>query len=128
MFFMWAGGEVTISALMVKVQMSNIDLNSLTVDELKKISADATALIQNKEDSQIREAYEEVKRLAATVGMTPDEIAVWGNNQARKRKQVDIKYRDPANPQNTWTGRGIQPRWLTQKLEAGHKKDDFLIK
>lgn len=128
MFFMWDESIFAFSTLMVKVQMSNIDLNSLTVDELKKLSADASELIQDKEDTLIRNTYNEIKRLADSVGMSVDQIAVWGNNQARKRKQVDIKYRDPADSKNTWTGRGIQPRWLSKELKGGKKLEDFLIK
>lgn len=27
------------------------------------------------------------------------------------------KYRNPANPSDTWTGRGRKPRWLREKIE-----------
>jgi len=41
---------------------------------------------------------------------------------------VAVKYRDPQNPENTWTGRGRMPRWLTAVTKGGKvKKDDFLI-
>jgi hypothetical protein len=29
------------------------------------------------------------------------------------------KYQDPAKPENTWAGKGKQPGWLKEKLEAG---------
>jgi DNA-binding protein H-NS len=42
---------------------------------------------------------------------------------------VAVKYRDPQNPENTWTGRGRMPRWMTAALKGGKaKKEDFLIK
>ncbi len=45
-----------------------------------------------------------------------------------QRKTVAIKYRDPDNPENTWTGRGRMPRWMTAAIEGkGAKKEDFLI-
>ena len=31
------------------------------------------------------------------------------------------------NPEDTWTGRGKQPRWLVAELEKGAKLEDFLI-
>ena len=41
---------------------------------------------------------------------------------------VAVKYRDPKNPENTWTGRGRPPRWLAAALKGGKaKKEDFLI-
>ena len=46
-----------------------------------------------------------------------------------KRGKVAIKYRDPSNSANTWTGRGRMPRWMTAATKGGKaKKEDFLIK
>ena len=47
----------------------------------------------------------------------------------RKGKgSVAIKYRDPKNPANTWTGRGRMPRWMTAATKGGKaKKEEFLI-
>ena len=47
----------------------------------------------------------------------------------RKGKgKVAVKYRDPNNAGNTWTGRGRMPRWMTAATKGGKaKKDDFLI-
>lgn len=124
---MWLGRFRAFTTFKVKVEMSSIDLQSLSVDELKVISAQASELIQNKEDTLIRDAYEKIKKLADSVNMTVDQMAVWGNNQSRKRKQVKVKYRNPANPKETWTGRGIEPRWLQREIEQGKKPADFLV-
>ncbi len=45
-----------------------------------------------------------------------------------KRGKVAVKYRDPSNSGNTWTGRGRMPRWMTAATKGGKaKKEDFLI-
>src|SRR2546423_3597181 len=36
-----------------------------------------------------------------------------------KRGKVAIKYRDPSNSANTWTGRGRMPRWMTAATKGG---------
>ncbi len=47
----------------------------------------------------------------------------------RKLGKVAPKYRNPANPKETWTGRGKQPRWMAELTAKGSKKpEDFLIK
>ena len=43
------------------------------------------------------------------------------------RAIVAPKYRDPQNPENTWTGRGKPPRWLANAIAAGKSKESFLI-
>jgi DNA-binding protein H-NS len=39
---------------------------------------------------------------------------------------VAAKYRDPVSG-STWSGRGIQPKWMKSALAEGKNKDDFLI-
>lgn len=41
-------------------------------------------------------------------------------------KKVAPKYRNPANPEQTWTGRGVSPSWV-QALKAAGTLDSALI-
>jgi DNA-binding protein H-NS len=41
-------------------------------------------------------------------------------------KKVAPKYRNPANPEQTWTGRGVSPTWV-QALKAAGTLDAALI-
>jgi DNA-binding protein H-NS len=41
-------------------------------------------------------------------------------------KKVAPKYRNPANPDQTWTGRGVSPTWV-QALKAAGTLDSALI-
>lgn len=45
----------------------------------------------------------------------------------RPYPHVFPKYRNPANPAETWSGRGKQPRWIVAQLKTGKKLDYFLI-
>jgi DNA-binding protein H-NS len=45
---------------------------------------------------------------------------------AVKGSTVAPKYRHPQTGQ-TWTGRGIMPKWLAQEVAAGRQRDEFLI-
>ena len=48
--------------------------------------------------------------------------------KGRKLGKVAPKYRNPAKPSETWTGRGKQPRWRAAETAKGRKVEDFLIK
>ena len=50
-----------------------------------------------------------------------------GKSHPLKGRTVAPKYRDPANPNQTWAGRGQAPRWLVAYENQGRKRDDFLI-
>jgi DNA-binding protein H-NS len=45
--------------------------------------------------------------------------------QKIKSVRAAVKYRDEEG--NTWSGRGKHPGWLTEKLDAGHTLEEFLI-
>src|SRR3546814_733709 len=47
--------------------------------------------------------------------------------KGRKLGKVAPKYRNPANAQDTWSGRGLQPRWLAEVVKQGRKAEEFLI-
>jgi DNA-binding protein H-NS len=45
-----------------------------------------------------------------------------------KGRTVAVKYANPDDPSQTWTGRGRKPKWLVAKVKAGNKIDRFLLK
>jgi DNA-binding protein H-NS len=50
-----------------------------------------------------------------------------GKTHSLKGRTVDPKYRDSANPTQTWAGRGLAPKWLTAYEQQGRKREEFLI-
>jgi DNA-binding protein H-NS len=44
-----------------------------------------------------------------------------------KRYKPPVRYRNPADPLEHWSGRGRMPRWLRAKIEAGAALLDFKI-
>lgn len=52
---------------------------------------------------------------------------VKGAAKRRKASKVAVKYRDPRNRRNTWSGRGRMPRWLAERTKRGESATDFLV-
>jgi DNA-binding protein H-NS len=48
-------------------------------------------------------------------------------HERRPYPKVLPKYRNPKSHNETWAGRGKQPRWLRAELRSGKKLDDFRI-
>ena len=42
------------------------------------------------------------------------------------REAGEVRYRDPDNPANTWSGRGRPAKWLQDYIGAGRDRDEFL--
>jgi DNA-binding protein H-NS len=45
----------------------------------------------------------------------------------RRRKKVQPKYRNPENPEETWSGRGRKPRWVEMALANDRTLEDLAI-
>lgn len=105
------------------------DISNLSVEELKKLTAEAEALIESKKDQAIEDAYQAIIKIAEGAGLTLEQFIEYGSQKRKKttRKSVEPRYRNKHNSAETWTGRGKQPRWLVAQLEKGAKLEDFLI-
>ena len=105
------------------------DISNLSVEELKKLQIEAEVLIASKTDQAIEDAYTQILAIAENLGLSIEQILEFGTSKRKKttRKSVEPRYRSKANPEDTWTGRGKQPRWLVAELEKGAKLESFLI-
>lgn len=74
------------------------------------------------------EAVAKVRALMAEHGLTMADLSVKpaSKTAARAGAKVAVKYRD-ATTGDTWSGRGLQPRWLRAALASGRKIGDFLV-
>jgi len=102
------------------------DLNNLSVSELQQVIDNAAAALKVKQDSERKEVYAQIKKLAASVGATVD-IYVADKKETRKTAKVEAKYRHPDEYELTWTGRGLTPKWMRALQESGRDKSEFLI-
>ena len=97
--------------------MSEIDLNELSLSELKQLQKDVTKAIASFEERRKSQARAELEEHARQLGFTLGDFA--GETAARKRAAAAAKYRHPENPAVTWTGRCRKPRWVTDHLAKG---------
>ncbi|WP_349291208.1 H-NS histone family protein [Loktanella sp. SALINAS62] len=105
--------------------MSRIDLNSMSLDDLKKPQKDVGKAIDGYEQKQRKEALTAAEAVAREHGFTLAELT--GASIKKTKAASPPKYRHPENSDQTWTGRGRQPDWMKEAIENGHTKDEFLI-
>ncbi|NBW67546.1 MAG: H-NS histone family protein [Betaproteobacteria bacterium] len=102
-------------------------------------------LIAKKEQALLSKSHDKVLtkivQMAKEAGLTASDISkALGSGKAAKAakapkaakkgtlagKKVAPKYRNPANPEQTWTGRGVSPTWV-QELKTAGTLDTALI-
>ena len=103
-----------------------MNLDNLSLQELKTLQGDVVVAIANFEKRKKAEALAEVKAVAQAKGFSLDELLGTASTKS-KRGPVPAKYADPANPHNTWSGRGRKPKWLVAQLDQGKSVEDFAL-
>ena len=108
--------------------MADIDLDSLSLDELKALQKDVNKAVENYDAKRKREAQAEVEARARELGFTLAEL-VDGTGKAGKKGKAPqpARYRHPENASLTWSGRGRQPGWIKEALANDTSLDEFLI-
>lgn len=107
-------------------RMSFGDLRYIA-DSIEKYSGEVQAALEQKREERIAELKDQVEADKARTAATEAELAALQPQPTKMANPSTPKYRDPAKPENTWAGRGKQPGWLKEKLEAGASLEDFLI-
>lgn len=102
-----------------------IDLENLSLKDLKQLQKDVTIAIEQFKDRERRKALAEVEAFARERGLTPADLN--DISLKRTRKPAAPKYANPADRSQTWTGRGRQPRWVVAALADGKALDDLAI-
>ena len=101
--------------------MSVVDLSQLDLKELQNLQKEVSLHISSFEKRRLEDAREAVERAAKEHGFSLKELVL----QKQSRKPAKVKYADPANPDNTWSGRGRKPHWVMAYLNAGKTLEDL---
>jgi len=118
-----------------------VDLKDMSRRELEKLRGNIDKALEKLAEAERRAALEAAKKAAKAHGFSLEELtgtdvkrdAPKKAGGARKkagtdgRAKVAPKYRNPDNPEQTWTGRGRAPKWVEAHLVAGGSKDDLAI-
>ena len=102
-----------------------MDLNSLSLKELKDLQSQVAKAIAGFADRRKREVIAELEEIARAKGFTFAELT--GAAPTRKRSPSVAKYANPADKSQTWSGRGRKPRWFSDALAKGKKPESMAI-
>ncbi|MDQ1817286.1 H-NS histone family protein [Massilia sp. CCM 9210] len=95
-----------------------MNLSNLSFVELKALYDQIAVHMKTRESEAIEKARAEITAIAARVGVPIGELMGKAGKTAVKNKAA-VKYRNPADPSNEWTGRGRSPAWVKAMAEAG---------
>jgi DNA-binding protein H-NS len=104
--------------------VKRMNLKTLSFDDLVALRDSAEALIAKRVAEEKRTLEDRLSRLSRFAGGVIRKLT--GGSSLKGRKAAP-KYRNPANPDETWAGRGMKPRWLQALLAEGRSMEEFAI-
>lgn len=115
------------------------ELKQMTRKQLEKLRADVDTALKALDKKDKKAALKAAEAAAKAHGFSLDDLTGGeaevkpaprtrkAKSNADGRAKVAPKYRNPNDPEQTWSGRGRAPGWMASHLEAGGQKDDLAI-
>ncbi|CAN5762428.1 H-NS histone family protein [soil metagenome] len=102
-------------------------IKSMTLKELLKVKTKIESAIFLRIDSERKDLTKAMARVEAINAKNSSRMKTLAR-KPRKARKLPIRFRNPENPQDTWAGRGLRPRWLVAALKSRKNKlADFAV-
>lgn len=103
-------------------------LSDLSITELEALIPAAEARIKELREQERREALAKLDEMATALGLTKADLRRhYGRAAKKKSPRAQARYRNPANPAETWTGNGRRPAWVEDHLSQGGQLEALAI-
>lgn len=122
-----------------------MDLGTLSLTELRRLQSKVESEIRRRSDTARRDLIKRMQKMAAEQGLSLEDVigaapapaekapSRRGRKPGKAGKAAKpatvgvIKYRNPANPEQGWTGRGRKPQWALDMLAQGKSLDEAAV-
>jgi DNA-binding protein H-NS len=110
-----------------------IDWAEYSDDEIERFIIELEAVRKNRREAKREALKNQIEGMVKEHGISLDELFP---NTGKVRSQPkekrttagqNVKYRNPVDPSQTWTGKGRKPAWLIEALTSGKTLEDFAV-
>ena len=118
-----------------RVQKLEKDPKSIGFNELVDMKQAIDREIASRKDTEIEALKLRATAAASALGIPLGElfgiqvpvVTPPAPEPRKTRRAPKVRYRDPENANNVWTGKGRPPTWLQDKLDQGAEKEAFRV-
>ena len=123
-----------------------MDLSTYTLPELRRLQSKVESEIRRRSDVTRRNLIKRMQKMAADEGLSLDDLLEGstpasaeakpattrgrrpGTKTAKAAKPAPVvKYRNPTNPDQGWSGRGRKPQWALDWIAQGKSLDELAV-
>lgn len=105
-----------------------LKLDGMSPKELENLIRDAQARMASARSEQVASVRAKIDVLLKSEGLQLADVYPGRGGKPGKRAGAGItKYRNPANPSQTWTGHGMRPQWFVAALKKPGVTEAMLL-
>ena len=105
-----------------------VNLDNLSHEELQAVIKEAQSHMKSAHLNLIQDVRKKIDALLSANGLTLAEVYPTRGGKKGSKGTVVPKYRNPADPSKTWSGRGKQPLWFADAVKKrGVTAESLLI-
>ena len=105
-----------------------MELEKMSLEDLRRHRAAVDRAIATYEERKRKEALARLDEVAKQLGYASASAVVTAKPEKRKgTSTAPIRYQNPDEPAETWTGIGRRPKWFVEALACGRTEDELKI-
>jgi DNA-binding protein H-NS len=109
-----------------------MDLSNLSLGDLRNLQDQIKQEMKKREHQEVQKAREQILAIAQSVGLPLKDLINTSGRGAKAEKasgtgSVAVRFRNPADASQQWTGRGRQPKWVKEWVEGGKSIDQLRV-
>jgi len=106
------------------------DLSNFSLADLRNLQEQIKQEMKQREAQELQKAKEQILAIAQSVGVPLAELmgkGGKGGNKTGTSGPVAVRFRNPSDASQQWTGRGRQPKWVKDWVEGGKSLDALRV-
>jgi DNA-binding protein H-NS len=103
---------------------AKLDVEKMSLEDLRALAREIEKANKKSESLNLKKARDAAEAAAREYGFSLLEIT--GSRVSNlKRDPSEARYRNPDDPQQTWSGRGRQPQWFKEAIASGRAPSEM---
>ena len=108
-----------------------MDLSNMSLGDLRNLEEQIKQEMKKREHQEVQKAREQIIAIAQSVGVPLKDLISSSGRGSKSANAgtgtVAVRFRNPADNSQQWTGRGRQPKWVKEWVEGGNSLDKLRV-
>ncbi|NNG23843.1 H-NS histone family protein [Telluria aromaticivorans] len=100
------------------------DLSKYSLAQLRALEVQVIDELKTQHFLSISKAREQILHIARNAGLSEMQLRAIKVPKMPKQGTAQVKYRNPEDPNQQWSGRGRQPAWVKAWVASGKPLED----